>query len=306
MSTSRIPRRTHSALTRGPTRHCACSGPRTAGRSRAVPSSSSISTSVHAPVWCPPQGRPGASSRRSTAEGSEAAPSPEGAMRPTRLIASIPLLVLAVAAPTGHAQYISAYPSCAPNDSIYVVWSTYFPTPDSTSYPDWVGYDVMRRSSTDCGEYVRVNDEIIPRSFETATHYFQELNPSPGKVLEYVVRHVDANHQQVFIPGSCSPCNGYVTCPSLAAPITIGTLTEMFFIYVMPCPGTCYPFPFLDEQPSAELAPYVGTNTVFGVFGTIGCGSLEGCSIGVDHWEFATCVTPTKTSSWGRLKTIYR
>jgi hypothetical protein len=227
---------------------------------------------------------------------------------------SIPLtlasLLLAVAAPEAHAQIsVTAYSACAPPDSAYVIWTTYDPSADPYAVPEFVGYDVMRRVIPGCEEYVRANEEIIPRVFGTTTHYFQELSVAPGAVVKYQIRAVDADRQQVFIPGFCFSlsCETHLVCPPLSAPITIGRLEQIgSFVYVIPCPGTCYPSPYLDPETAAGLAPYVGTSATFRFFGNVVCGGIEGCGIGVDSWEPATCVTTTKPVSWGRLKTIYR
>jgi hypothetical protein len=99
-----------------------------------------------------------------------------------------------------------------------------------------------------------------------------------------------------------------VNCPPNSAPITVGTLQELAqgFVYVIPCPGTCYPGPFFSGGVPSELEPYVGTGTTFSFFGQVACGGVEGCALTVDHWESGTCVTPARAPSWGRLKTIYR
>ena len=232
-------------------------------------------------------------------------------MHRTRFVPIASLALLAAATRPTHAQtfiYVSAYATCAGPDSLYVIWTAVDAAADPNAYPEFVGYDVMRRPMGECVDYVPANAEIIPRVIGTTTHYFGELTPEAGRTFEYRVRAVDQNRQQVFIPGFCSPCESYVNCPPLEAPITIGTLVDIGagFIYVTPCPGSCYPFPYLDPKTADQLRPYAGTSTAFRFFGTIGCGSLEGCSIGVDRWEFTTCVTPVTTRSWGQLKTIYR
>ena len=216
------------------------------------------------------------------------------------------ILLLAGGTRAAHAQFpvISAYSSCSP-DSTYVIWATFDPTP---GVPEWVGFDVVRRALPGCDEYVRVNEEIIPRLPEAAYNsYFREL--SNGMTAEYRVVPVDVNRQPVPLPGACSPCNAFANCPPFSSPITVGTLVELApgWVYVIPCPGTCYPSPYFEGGVPAELEPYVGSGTALRLFGTIGCGGVEGCSFGVvDHWEISSCVTPTATQSWGRLKTIYR
>ena len=77
-------------------------------------------------------------------------------------------------------------------------------------------------------------------------------------------------------------------------------------MYVIPCPGTCYPAPYFWQGVPPALQPYVGTNATFNFFGTVACGGVEGCFFDPDHWTPATCVTPVAARSWGQLKTIYR
>jgi hypothetical protein len=224
-----------------------------------------------------------------------------------RLLAVASILTLAAASRPARAQspYISAYGACAPESS-YVVWSTI----DFTqSNPEWVGFDIMRRGLPGCDPYVRINPEIIPRIFDFGyTLGFAEL--STGATAEYVVVPVDANRQPLNLgPQFCSPCNAFGNCPPLSGPITVGTLQELAtgFVYVIPCPGTCYPSAFFSGGVPPELAPYVGTNATFSFFGSVSCGGVEGCYFtSLDHWVTASCVTPVATRSWGQLKTIYR
>jgi hypothetical protein len=72
-------------------------------------------------------------------------------------------------------------------------------------------------------------------------------------------------------------------------------------------PRHLLPSAYLEGGVPGGLAPYVGTPTALSLFGSIGCGSVEGCYFtAVDHWQVTTCVTSTATRSWGQLKAIYR
>ncbi len=207
-----------------------------------------------------------------------------------------------------HAQFpsfISAYPACTP-DSSYVVWSVFDPQHE---HPEWVGFDVFRRALPGCDEYVRMNDEMIPRLPDAGySTGFGELASSVA--VEYRVVPVDINRQALSLgSGFCSPCNAFANCPPFSAPITVGRLEELAqgFVYVIPCPGTCYPGAYFEGGVPPDLAPYVGTPTVISVFGDIACGGVEGCSINtVDHWQISACATRVASRSWGQLKTIYR
>lgn len=229
-------------------------------------------------------------------------------LRPlTAVIALTSMLLIVGGSGSAHAQFpsITVYSACFP-DSTYIIWNVFDPAPGQ---PEWVGFDVMRRTLPGCDEFVRVNEEIIPRLPEPG--YLRTFGePSNGLTAEYRVVPVDVNRQPVAMsPSFCSPCNEFVNCPSFTSPITVGTLQELApgFVYVIACPGTCYPSPFFAGGVPGDLAPYVGSGTALRLFGTISCGGVEGCSFNVvDHWEIGSCVTPTATQSWGRLKTIYR
>ena len=74
------------------------------------------------------------------------------------------------------------------------------------------------------------------------------------------------------------------------------------------CPGSCWPdVYFEDAEMIAQLRPFVGKGTTFDFFGTIGCGSVEGCFLAIEGYEEAACgSTPADATSWGQLKAIYR
>jgi hypothetical protein len=230
-------------------------------------------------------------------------------MSPRVILTSAASLLLVLGATAAQAQYtLSAYSTCAPPDSMYVIWTTYDPSGSPGGNPEWVGYDVMRRALPGCGAYTRANAEIIPRvPGMTHTSYFGEVPPETGRMYEYRVIAVDASRQQLFFPGFCSPCDTYQACPPLSAPVAVGTLVdEQLWLRVIPCPGSCYPAPYFDGALADELRPYAGTTTAFQFFGSVACGGIEGCAMQVDNYNVASCVTSSATSSWGRLKTIYR
>jgi len=223
-------------------------------------------------------------------------------------IASVALLAPGKGAAQGYS--LDAYAICAGSDSLYVIWTAYEP-PGPDPYPAWVGYDVLRRAAGACewASFVRVNDEIIPRQVgQTHTRHFGELAPATATLYEYWVQPVDANRQAVYpCCGFCAPCNAVSSCPALSAPVAVGTLEDWgWTLAVNSCPGTCYPAHYIGDGPIDELRPYAGTGTTFRFFGTVRCGTTEGCSVSIDRWEFASCVTPVAAPSWGRLKTLYR
>lgn len=160
------------------------------------------------------------------------------------------------------------------------------------------------------GQLRQVNDAIIPREVgQDHTRYFAQVAPAPATLYEYWILPVDVNREPAYpCCGFCSSCNAFASCPESSAPVAVGTLEDWgWAIFVNSCAGSCYPSGYIYQEPIMdELRPYVGTSTAFRFFGAIGCGSVEGCSLRIDRWEFATCVTPVVTRTWGQLKTIYR
>jgi hypothetical protein len=229
-------------------------------------------------------------------------------MRRFRLLAIVSLLVLT--AGTAHAQYpfTSASAFCAAPDSFYVGWTTYDPTADPYAYPDWVGYDILRRAVPTCGGYETLNAEVVPRVFGTHTHYFGGVAPSPGTQYEYIVRPVDLDRQPVSIPGFCQPCVGYETCTPLTTPFTAGTLIDAgWAVFVMnPCP--CYPAAYVENPQADAIRPYAGTGATLRLFGQAGCGTVEGCALNLEHFEVVpSCeITAASARTWGQVKIRYR
>lgn len=236
---------------------------------------------------------------------------PEAVMARPALLAVVSVTVLTAGTAGAQGYTLSAYPYAADPESLYVIWTTSEP-PGPDPYPAWVGYDVLRRAAgqgeCEWANFVRVNDTIIPREVgQTHTRSFGERAPSTATLYEYRVLPVDANRQPAYpCCGFCAPCNVFVSSPASSAPIAVGVIEDWgWALYVNPCPGTC-PGGYFEQGPVDELRPYAGTGTAFRLFGTIGCGTTEGCALNVDRWEITSCVTPTVPRTWGALKTIYR
>ena len=207
---------------------------------------------------------------------------------------------------------LSASASCTGPSEISFSW-TYFENPaNPTGHPEWVGYDVMRRSLTDCAAFVRVNTNVYPRTpGVTETFTYTEAAPASGTTFQYWVVMVDANRQAVYLdPVSCdcSAHYGWASCPAFSAPLTQGTLHDLgWALNVEPCAGTCYSGFYFTGPRADELRPYAGTATVLRLYGSAGCGSVEGCAIDIDHYDIMACgPTPVHSSTWGRVKAIYR
>jgi hypothetical protein len=143
--------------------------------------------------------------------------------------------------------------------------------------------------------------------------FYVDTPPDPAGTYRYFARFVDATRNQVQIP-SCLGClegaKGFASCPPHTVPAAVGQIVDLgWTLYLQPCPGTCFPGGTLHGEPwVTELAAYAGSNTVFSIYGDIGCCSVEGPGIGIHHYEVASCSGPTPTArpSWGRVKTIYR
>jgi len=209
---------------------------------------------------------------------------------------------------------LEAGASCADSSSISVHWTFYDDPLNPVAYPEWVGYDVMRRSLSECGPYVRVNADPLPRVVgATHSHVFTEAPPARRTTYEYRVIPVDAQRQPVIIDRiSCDNCGlatGWASCPERSAPLTQGTLEDWgWTLFVHPCPDGCYPgFYLADHQAVVELRPYAGTGTTLSFYGRAACGSVEGCAISIDRYEEVPCgPTPVARPTWGRLKLVYR
>ncbi len=232
----------------------------------------------------------------------------------TLLVSTLALLAALGAAPRGASAYgyLNSYAACSDSTVVVFQW-TFHDDPAAPAQAAWVGFDVVRRTVGDCSPYVRVNDQPFLRT-PGATEVFEFVEPTPvGRaLLEYHVVPVDAARQPITPgPVECDGCAvpAYVTCPAATAPLTQGTVTDLgWAVMVMPCAGSCYTSFYVSHPDDALLRPYAGTSTVVRLFGTPACGTLEGCTLALDHFDLAPCdvVVPTLPSTWGRLKTRYR
>jgi hypothetical protein len=210
------------------------------------------------------------------------------------------------------AGFVSASAGCS-GDSLSFRWTFSEDPQFPTGHPEWVGYDVLRRSLAECGPFVRVNAEPFPRVLgATESFTYREAAPAPMTTFEYRLAYVDANRQPVVLGVSaCDDCAfalAWASCPQYSAPLTQGTLGDWgWALYVQPTTGTCYEsFYFDDPRAVEELRPYAGTGTTIRLFGEGFCGTVEGCGMRVDHYEAVEGPTPVHRSTWGHLKVIYR
>jgi hypothetical protein len=180
---------------------------------------------------------------------------------------------------------------------------------------EWAGFDVWRRALDDCSHWERVTAQPYPINSGTPipdgynTYQYQHTDhPPAGHSYEYRLRFVDANRNEVPRgPCDCS-ISSYVSTPQFTTPIYHGRLRDHgWAAYVDPCVESCGPPGYISPIPEA-LVPYLDTDTALNIYGRAGCGSLEGCSISVDHFEVVVCddIVPARRTSWGQVKTIYR
>ena len=227
----------------------------------------------------------------------------------TFLFAIAACLLLTAAPARAQYPYVSAYATCFSPDSFYVIIPQFDPYADPYAYPNWMGFDILRSALPGCGAPERINADIIPRVFGTTTYYFGGTAPSPGTLYVYSVQPVDADHQLVSIPGFCQPCVAYETCTPAVTPFTVGTLTDIgFAVLVNPCPGSCYPSAYVEKPQATPLLPYVGTSTIVRLYGQANCGTVEGCSLTLDHFDIGPCegITAASSRTWGQVKIRYR
>lgn len=206
------------------------------------------------------------------------------------------------------------YASCADGVSVNVSlgWSE-VPNYPPTERPEWVGFDVRRRTVANCGAWVRVNAEPFPRTpGKSETYNLVDVAPVTGTLLEYQVLAVDAERNEVPLGPECdfwcSP-SAWVSCPDQSAPLTHGTIDDDmgWALLIVPCASTCYGGFYYDGPLVEELRPYVRTGVEIRFFGGGYCGTVEGCGMNIERYELAPCnPVPTRPQSWARLKGSYR
>ena len=223
--------------------------------------------------------------------------------------------IIAAQPGVSRAGVITASASCAGGNSITFIWSFYedpnFPT---GNHPEWVGYDVQRRSlsSSSCSAFVRVNAQPYARTPGVSESFtYTEAPPTTFRTYEYRVILVDANRHEIptsQVACECFARNGWASCPQYSAPLTQGTLEDIgWALIVHPCAGTCYDSFYFSGPLAEELRPYAGTGTGVRFYGSGFCGTIEGCAMNPAYYQFMACdATPVVRSSWGRVKAIYR
>jgi hypothetical protein len=158
---------------------------------------------------------------------------------------------------------------------------------------------------------VRVNDAIVPRNLVAVdSHSLLDPGATPGVAYYYRVIPVDANRDPVVLPLCDCITDVWTNCPPGSTPALRGAVDSDWgwALAIVACSESCYPIVYFEDPDMvAALRPFVGTGMTFDFYGVIGCGSVEGCAIDLTGYEEAACgSTPSRTSSWGELKAVYR
>jgi hypothetical protein len=162
---------------------------------------------------------------------------------------------------------LSSHATAIGSSRIDFSWTFYEDPQSPVAHPEWVGYDVYRRSLGNCGPSVRMNVDPFPRVVgATHSYTYSDFSFSPGTTYQYLLVMVGANRQEVLLdPVSCD-CGfgnryGWASCPEFSGPLTQGTLMDWgWALYVQPCANSCYSgFYFTDPQPVHTPAPIPGS-----------------------------------------------
>src|SRR5262245_54851133 len=103
--------------------------------------------------------------------------------------ATVGSLVLFASAAFSYGDLLSSA-VCRDGSTIHVQWSFYEYSP--TTCPEWVGYDVYRRSLTDCEVWTRINAQPFARVGGTNDYQLDDVPPLPNVTYEYRIDFVDA------------------------------------------------------------------------------------------------------------------
>jgi len=224
------------------------------------------------------------------------------------VLVSIPLIVIAHTAGAGSLSTWATHPDAT---TITVHWNFYEDPMDPSGHPEWIGFDLMRRTTGDCSYFTRLNDQPFPRALnQPASGSYDDPTADGFKSYEYRVVPVDAAHNPVALDvGDCEPCNQSVWASrtDAQAPATIGTLQDGgWALFLTPCNHGCWPAVYIENADA--LRQYADGSTIVGLYGVISCGSVEGCSLALDRFDINACdpPLPVRSTTWGGLKQLYR
>jgi hypothetical protein len=180
---------------------------------------------------------------------------------------------------------------------------------DLGEHPEIVGFHIDRRTIGSC-DVVRITPVPLARVAGTDfTLIALDSTADPTLAHDYRLVGIDAQGQEVDpyrlyqVPNSqlsdASSCSD-------SAPITHGRVEDLgWALVVFRCPGGCFGNLILDEFP-VSLRDLAGTGTPVLVFGTLGCGSVEGCLGQVTNYSITPCEVGVEPRTWSSTKALYR
>ncbi len=233
-------------------------------------------------------------------------------LRSSALPATLLGIALALCPAASRAGALDASASSPDGVHITFAWSYYEDPSNPTGHPEWIGYDVLRRSQADCGPFVRVNATPYPRNPGVNESFsFTETPAANATTYHYQVILVDAGRNQLFLGPQACDCSshwGWASCPEFSAPIAHGTLTDLgWAVLIQPCPDECSSSFYISGAKYPALKPYAVSGEMLNFYGQAACGSIEGCALDLDHYEVAACApTASRHTTWGAVKAIYR
>jgi hypothetical protein len=173
----------------------------------------------------------------------------------------------------------------------------------------FIGLHVYRSIVGDCSvARERITAELIPFPVSREQHIVTDTLPFRDKAYSYEARCVDVDgvdHDVDYI-GIYTPIQPmFVTWGH--APVTKGQLIDWgWTIALYPCSGECWPFVY-GVWAFPEVLEWAGTGQVVSLYGSVTCGTMEGCEIWMSGIEPSTCgVTEIFNMDWGDVKRAYR
>jgi hypothetical protein len=187
---------------------------------------------------------------------------------------------------------------------------------DPGAHPDWIGYDLQRKTTIECGSEIILNELPLPRqNGQPTTYVLEDFDTLDNTLYEYTLLFVDA------VRGPISVCDifdceanpfvgtGQHRCLSRGpAAIASGYLHEdMVPMIVDLCPGSCGLWAFVTANGDL-LAPYIGTGQAVFLVGNVTCDDCgpEGCvSAEITEVVPITCQVANGMTTWGAVKSLY-
>jgi len=200
------------------------------------------------------------------------------------LVVALVYSSLALAQGNGGVLHLSAV--CDGSDNVVTI-----NVQDQGGLPELVGFDIFRQKLGDCDnqEFIRITDQPLSRTYnESFTVAVIDDAIEPETMYCYRVKGVDGNREEIasLWPAYFEPDGIFTACASCGlAPIAQGTLLDGGWTYfVTPCGGACYGgwaswIEAWASNPEIDFAALAVAGDTHIFYGTIGCGTVEGCLI---------------------------